>query len=381
MKKILTAIGNPNLNEKLSEEENLKIICKDIIYKEAIIEIMQENKNIDVIVISESIYGEISFEELIKNIKKINNNIRIIFILENQNEKLKNILIENNINDIYYNNEINLQQLIEIIKKDKIKTQEELEKEIQMLKEIILNNNKNNINNITNANSKKGEIVVVTGIARSGKSIFTINFANFMTKKNKKTLIIDFNLFSQDIFSILEIERNKKEEFSEFNDIQNYIKNYNKKINILSGLEFVYNKKIKNNININYFIENLKNNYNLIIIEMTTELNLNIEKELIKNCDKIVFLTEGNILEIKKTTIILENYINKLDIDNQKIKIIINKYNNKNIDMQIIKNILKNYSIIGKIKYNKYYNYLINNNYNNNLVKNIIKLDYLKLIK
>ena len=45
MKKIITAINNPNLNEKLKQENNLEIICKDIQYKEAILEILLENKN------------------------------------------------------------------------------------------------------------------------------------------------------------------------------------------------------------------------------------------------------------------------------------------------------------------------------------------------
>ena len=46
MKKIITAINNPNLNEKLKQENNLEIICKDIQYKEAILEILLENKNV-----------------------------------------------------------------------------------------------------------------------------------------------------------------------------------------------------------------------------------------------------------------------------------------------------------------------------------------------
>lgn len=36
MKKILTAINNPNLNKKLSEQEFIEIPYKDIQYKEAI---------------------------------------------------------------------------------------------------------------------------------------------------------------------------------------------------------------------------------------------------------------------------------------------------------------------------------------------------------
>ena len=59
MKKIITAINNPNLNEKLKQENNLEIICKDIQYKEAILEILLENKNVDILIINNDLPGEI----------------------------------------------------------------------------------------------------------------------------------------------------------------------------------------------------------------------------------------------------------------------------------------------------------------------------------
>ena len=35
MKKIITAICNPNLNEELKKQKNIEIVCKDIQYREA----------------------------------------------------------------------------------------------------------------------------------------------------------------------------------------------------------------------------------------------------------------------------------------------------------------------------------------------------------
>ena len=46
MKNIITAINNPELNNEIKKEKNLKIINKDIIYKEGIIEILEEKKEI-----------------------------------------------------------------------------------------------------------------------------------------------------------------------------------------------------------------------------------------------------------------------------------------------------------------------------------------------
>ena len=69
MKKIMTAINNPKLNEELKKEKKFEIVGKDIQYKEAILEILEKNSNIDLIILSEKIPGEIKLEKLIEKIK------------------------------------------------------------------------------------------------------------------------------------------------------------------------------------------------------------------------------------------------------------------------------------------------------------------------
>ena len=108
MKKILTAINNSALNEKLKKENIAEIIGRDIQYKEGIIEILEKNKNIDLIIISENLPGEITIENLIKNINKINEKIKIIYILEKENIELEKKLNKYYIYNIYYNNKITL---------------------------------------------------------------------------------------------------------------------------------------------------------------------------------------------------------------------------------------------------------------------------------
>ena len=89
--KILTAIGNQNLNNILKKENEFEILKEDIFYKEGILEFLEKNKNIDILILYEKLYGEITIQDLIKNIKKINNEIIIFFILENKNEEIENI--------------------------------------------------------------------------------------------------------------------------------------------------------------------------------------------------------------------------------------------------------------------------------------------------
>ena len=65
MKKIITAINNPIINEKLKKEK-IEVIGKDIQYKEGILEILENNKEINFILIDEKLPGEIKNDELNK---------------------------------------------------------------------------------------------------------------------------------------------------------------------------------------------------------------------------------------------------------------------------------------------------------------------------
>ena len=118
MKKIITAIGNEKINNELKKEKNIEIIINDIQYKEGIIEILEKYQNIDYIILKASLQGDISIEELIKQINTINKNIKIIIISENNLKSLEEFLNKKIIYKIIYNNkneEINLQKIIEAI--------------------------------------------------------------------------------------------------------------------------------------------------------------------------------------------------------------------------------------------------------------------------
>ena len=75
MKKIITALNNPKLNEKLAQEKRIKIICKDILYKDAILDVLEKIKYVDM---------------LIYQIKKINHfllDIRLVNLRINMKRK------------------------------------------------------------------------------------------------------------------------------------------------------------------------------------------------------------------------------------------------------------------------------------------------------
>lgn len=107
MIKIITAINNPNLNEELIKENNIKIIGRDIQYKEGILELLENNIEIDYIIIDEKLPGEIEINKLIDKIIEKNKKIKIIITIKKDNKnKIK--LNNKKIIKIYYEKNINL---------------------------------------------------------------------------------------------------------------------------------------------------------------------------------------------------------------------------------------------------------------------------------
>lgn len=139
MKKIITALLNKTVNDKLRTYEEIQVVMNDIQYQEGIIEALEINPEIEVIILSELLPGELNIKELIEKIKQTKNEIKIIIILEKENKELENYLLAKGNINIFYNNEIKIKEIAElIISKNK---SEELEIEIKKLKEIIMNNN------------------------------------------------------------------------------------------------------------------------------------------------------------------------------------------------------------------------------------------------
>ena len=362
MKKIITAINNPNLNEKLKQENNLEIICKDIQYKEAILEILLENKNVDILIINNDLPGEIQTEKLLNEIKVINNKIKIIFILEKENKK-----------NIYYNSKINKKKLIKIINEEN-NSNNKIKKEVKELNEIISKNNKIK-------KEKTNKIITLFGPSNVGKTITIINIAKILENKYKKILIIDFDLNKPNINNFLGIKKTIKNNFVKINNLENIKNNlnkllikYNKKIEIISGLKNYFNNQINNiekiNLNIFEIFKYLKNIYDFILIDIGTENKKEINNILIKNSDLNFLLIEGNLIGINKAKILINNLYDKNNFN-----LIINKKDKYCVDLKILNIIFENKNKIQIVKYNKYFSNLINKNFKNIYLNKKINLE------
>ncbi len=434
MKKIITALQNEKVNEKLSQQENIKIMVNDIQYQEGIIEVLEINSDIDFILISELLPGQMKIEELIEKIKKINEKIKIIIILENKKEELENYLLAKGKIIIFYNNKITIEELINTIQektnqeileeeikeikkminketnydKESIKKQEKyflserenkkIEKEIEeefkskktiyRLKQLIKKQEKNKI----------GQIILIMGLRGSGKTIFTINLAHQL--KNKKVLIIERNSKNSDIYFLIngkeEIKKMKKNRIKNTNYFIDYENNQkSNEIENRSKQTIVYNKiKITSvNNNTKIFYENTENKsqieiikeikkwkeeYNVILIDIEEEEENNFSM-LIEEIDKIIFITEANILQIKKAKKYLEKTMQKYKIEKEKINFVFNKVTSETLSFNVLKKILDNYNILGKVNDIKNCNLLVNHNMKEIYLNKKIKKQYEKI--
>lgn len=394
MKKIITALAEPQLNNELKKEKDFIVIGKDIQYQEGVIEILETEKEVDFLIISEALPGNEKLENLIEKIKQINNEVNIVIILENKKEELEKNLYSKNVYLILYN-KIEIKEIIKLIKNKKEDENEKIKKEINDLKKIIIEQNskkkqnkKQKIKEVKELNSQK-EIICILGSGGVGKSIFTVNLAKSLIYSKKKILIIDFDILNNSLHTILGVKK-YSEKISKKIKENNLIKDriglkelkikINKRIDLISGINLLFDSKYKiNNIQFNNLFNDVKKFYDVIIIDTSSECFFNYTKDIIKKSNINIFIVEPNLLEIQKSKNILKIYKEEWDIDNNKINILFNKFNKNSIDINILKIIFSEYNIIGKIDINNKYNLIINKNANK-IDKNI-KKEYLKIIE
>lgn len=446
MKKVITALLNKNVNNKLKEYEEIKVIMNDIQYQDGIIEALEINEEIEYIILSELLPGEYTIKELIEKIKKIKNEIKIIIILEKENKELENYLLAKGDINIFYNNKIKIKEIAELIINKK--QQKDLEKEIQELKKIILNKNENNYKINYEENNKRIEkssdnknksvneekqkfiissdekikiekeiekeyknksiknkikskfinlikkektveeskIFVISGASGVGKSIFTINLAKALKKTKNSILIIDLDFFNNTIQTLLGIKNKiniKNEKYYNFQTedikLEDLIIKLNSKIHLISKINILLSKNQYEEIQILKIIKEIKTKYNLILIDTQMNDENNYLRTFINEAEKIIFITEPNILQIKKSKNILEKYTHE-SIE-EKIYILFNKVKSDTICFNILKEVFKNYNIIGKINFIENCNTLINQNMKEIFLEKEIKKQYKKVAK
>ena len=213
--------------------------------------------------------------------------------------------------------------------------------------------------------------------------------------EGKKSIIIDFDILNESLHTIMGVknyEEKIKRKIKNNDLIQNRtnlqknILHTNLKIDLLPALNIILDPNYKLSYKkMSNIIDELKENYDLIIIDTSSETFLDYTREIINLSNKSIFISGANLLEVRKSERLLEIYRKDWNIENGKISIVFNKCTKKSLDDTILREIFNNYDILGKIQLSDYYDLVINKNMTEenklkkeieNIKKQIIKEKY-----
>lgn len=405
MKKIVTALCNPKVNKELLKTGKYELITNDISSQEDLIEIL-DSKAIDVVILNISLQGNLSKYELLEAIIK-KHAIKIITILEEKDEEYEQFLRLRNISDILYDKYTNINEIMECIDREsnviiKREVPSEILEELEKLKHIIENKKTTKIKNFIKEKFKKipkdnvlpkkykkkwykfkflknrktidNQIISITGIYGAGKTSFAIYLSKILSNDDK-VLIVDWD----EVYSNIEMILNLKNKNNYYNELRDYIVNY-KKTNIdVLPIKNLINTKDVNFKEIISKIYEMKNRYKLIIFDISTGTNNSYINQILEITNQNIFILKPNLIDLSKSSVILQKYINEWKVKEESLYIVFNKKSKYSIDIAIIKKVLYNLKILGLINYHVGYENFLSTH--KRLVNRKIKKEYGKIIR
>ncbi len=199
----------------------------------------------------------------------------------------------------------------------------------------------------------------------------------------RRILVIDFDIEGnnlQNVYGNFETAKESKRKLKKQENIfEEFLAKVSDNIDLVSNLEWVFSKeKVSNLDEVKNMLEYEKRKYDIILIDTSDNQEYReITEKILDLSTKIICLSEGNLLSIKKTKRLLE----KFNFEKEKIYIIYNKQNQYSLEIAMFEMMFFNYKLLGIISYDCKFEQIINKNLNLAFITKNIRYEFEKIIK
>ncbi len=374
MKSIITAMGNPTLNQELKRYAEFDVVGDDLFYQEAVIDLLQSTQ-VDVVTLSSILQGQWELFEFIDRIQKMNAMVRLIIIMDELDSDVKCGLLERGIQDIFLDDKVEIKDIIEAIERE-----EPLMRRLDKSKITVRENSEDvyDAQVLPQTPSKmvqKQEIIAIFGTNGSGKTTMTYQLSKTLASKtDSKILVIDFDTLQgnlEELFGVSKVPENielqidldkrcginyaadliRKNRFD--TNVFDEIVVHTDSVDLLTGNTSLYFcQEVLNETIYEQILTSAKEKYDFIFFDMSSNIFLDSTKWCLEKATKVFFVLENDYLNVQKANHLLDVIVKLWGVWKEKISLVMNQERSDLLDSDVIQKIFEEYPLIGKVKQN-----------------------------
>lgn len=359
--KILVALQNQDLKQKLDEMYGDQVYVHDISYMEGVIEFLSQSKEEYIVITRYQLDGNLTDRMYVKQLRLASPKSRIIYLIPELTNEWKSFLFANEIFNIIEGNSVSMEVIQENIEEDrgivyKVKEEKQEFGENQVLEEITIKNQ---------IISK--QLIAIYGTSGSGKS----TFAGVLAKTLVKQLGIPIGLLDMDIqnpaIDILNnIEENRNglsaivEEVDKREEISKIIRQYMVTDKQNRNLWYMTNNvsifECQNTLCNRYYqkiYQSVEKFCDYTIVDLPSSPFLDVVPYTLGHATKIFFVVNPNYISIRQAIKYLDLMTKIWDISPHSIRIVVNKQQRNSLDNTQIQSMLQGYQVCCNIAFQR----------------------------